>query len=98
MSRKQKFLRALTSGYLLAVCSAAFTFGIVPLVLRHVGRDEFGLWTLAYQFGIALAALDLGISAAASRFLIDRARADDPDEAASLLVALRRIMVAMAVQ
>lgn len=91
------FLRALTSGYALAACAAAFTFGVVPLALTYIGRDEFGLWTLAYQFGIALAALDLGMSAAATRFLIDHARHDEEAQAAAVLRALRRVMVAMSV-
>jgi O-antigen/teichoic acid export membrane protein len=56
-------------GYALVVANIAFTFFSIPLALRYLGKDEFGLWALSQQIGGYFLLIDLGLSSAMSRLL-----------------------------
>jgi O-antigen/teichoic acid export membrane protein len=48
-----------------------FTLASVPLALHFLSKEEFGLWALTSQIAGYIALVDFGLSAAASRVLID---------------------------
>ncbi|MBI4371350.1 MAG: oligosaccharide flippase family protein, partial [Elusimicrobia bacterium] len=59
---------------------AALAVGLVvaPLLLRHLGLDQFGFWSLIWAITGSLALVDLRISAAVTRFAADAwARGDE---------------------
>jgi len=70
-TRSQHFARSLTAGYLFIGANVAYTVFSIPLALRYLGKEEFGLWALAMQISSYLLLLDLGVTSAISRFLAD---------------------------
>ncbi len=71
MGRLKYYARALLSGYLALGVNVAYTLGSVPLALRYLSNEEFGLWALTSQLAGYVALLELGMSGAAMRILID---------------------------
>jgi O-antigen/teichoic acid export membrane protein len=49
----------------------AYTAASIPLALYYLGKEQFGLWALAQQITGYLILLDLGVSSAVSRFIVD---------------------------
>lgn len=56
-------------GYALVAANIAFTILSIPLALRYLGKEEFGLWALAQQIGGYFLLIDLGLTSAMSRLL-----------------------------
>lgn len=69
--RTSSFVRGLGAGYLTTGINIAFTAISVPLALHYLGKDQFGLWSLAQQIVGYLILLDLGVTSAVSRFIAD---------------------------
>ena len=67
MSRARRFIRNVTSGYLLLLASMFYVFASVPLALKFLSKEEFGLWMLMTQITGYLALIDLGTSSSVSR-------------------------------
>jgi O-antigen/teichoic acid export membrane protein len=75
--RRSYFIRSLGAGYFSIAVNIIYTAASVPLALHYLGKDQFGLWSLAQQIVGYLMLLDLGVTAAVSRFIADRK--DDVD-------------------
>ena len=71
MSRFKNFAHSLFSGYAQMAANVLFSFASVPLGLHYLSKSEFGLWALASQLAGYVALIDLGMSGAVSRILID---------------------------
>lgn len=71
MSRSKRFAHSLVSGYVLLGANMIYTFASVPLALKYLSNAEFALWGLATQIAGYVAMVDFGLSASASRVLID---------------------------
>lgn len=71
MSRLKRFAHSLISGYVLLGANMVYTLASVPLALSYLSRKEFALWALATQVTSYIALVDFGLSASASRVLID---------------------------
>jgi len=56
-------------GYAQVGANIGFTMLSVPLALRYLGKEEFGLWALAQQISGYFLLIDLGLSSAMSRLL-----------------------------
>lgn len=70
-SRTQKFVRNLTSGYLLMGLTIIYNFGSIPLALHYLSKEEFGLWALVVQVAGYFNMLDMGMGSSAARHLIE---------------------------
>jgi O-antigen/teichoic acid export membrane protein len=71
MSRTRHAARSLASGYVALVVNALYTLASVPLALHYLGEKQFGLWATVTTVGANLTLLDLGMTAAVTRFLLD---------------------------
>src|SRR6185503_11126070 len=71
MSRFSRFAHSLASGYVLLGANVLYTLASVPLALSYLGKAEFGLWALTTSIAGYIGFLDFGLSASASRILID---------------------------
>ena len=69
MGRSRQFVRNTTIGYALVAANIGFTILSIPLALRYLGKEEFGLWALAQQIGGYFLLIDLGLTSAMSRLL-----------------------------
>jgi hypothetical protein len=71
MSRKRRFMLAVGSGYAAIAANIINVALAIPLALRYLTREEFGLWSVVLQKTGYLSLLDLGVAQAVSRLLID---------------------------
>jgi O-antigen/teichoic acid export membrane protein len=71
MSRAERFLSSLASGYLLVGATLLYNIIVVPLALHYLDNAEFGLWALVAQLSSYLTLLDLGMTGSVARFLVD---------------------------
>ena len=69
--RTASFARGLGTGYLATLVNIAYTAASIPLALHYLGKEQFGLWSLAQQIVGYLMLLDVGVSSAVSRFIAD---------------------------
>lgn len=71
MSRSKRFFSGLLSSYAAIAANMAFSIATIPLVLHHLGREEYGVFILVTQFASYLMLLELGMSGSVSRSLAD---------------------------
>lgn len=71
MSRLKNFSRNLATSYLQLVVNGVYSLVSVPLILHWLPKPEFGMWALLVQLMSYVALVDLGLTAAIGRFLID---------------------------
>ena len=71
MSRFKRYAHSLLSGYVLLGANMLYTLASIPLALHYLGKAQFGLWALVTQVAGYVALVDFGLSATASRMLID---------------------------
>ncbi len=71
MARLRLLVKNISSGYLQVAANALFTVISVPLALHYLSKKEFGLWALVTQVVGYLMLIDMGITAAITRVLID---------------------------
>ena len=71
MSRFRRVIHSIGSSYVVLGANMIYTLMSVPLALRYLSGEEFGLWALVMQLGGYLALLDLGLSASAGRILFE---------------------------
>lgn len=76
MNRSRRFVAGTIMGYALIAANLLYTLLSVPLALRYLGKEGFGVWALALQITGYLTLLDFGVSIAVSRFLAETK--DDP--------------------
>lgn len=69
MNRSRQFVTNTAMGYALVAANIGFTILSIPLALRYLGKEEFGLWALAQQIGGYFLLIDLGLTSAMSRLL-----------------------------
>lgn len=70
-SRRSRFAASLSSGYLLLASNVVFTLVSIPLALRYLSKEQFGLCAVVMQIASYLQLLDLGMTGSLSRILID---------------------------
>src|SRR2546430_938711 len=72
MSRLGNAARSLASGYAAMASSTVLSLASVPLALHYLGSaEEYGVWFVAGQAATYLLLIDVGITGAVGRFLID---------------------------
>lgn len=71
MSRSKHFIAGILSGYGSIATNILFTMASIPLAMHYLEKEQFGLWALAVQVNGYLSLIDLGMTAAVSRFVAD---------------------------
>jgi O-antigen/teichoic acid export membrane protein len=71
MSRRSRFLSGVSASYISVAATIVYSLAIVPIGLRYLGVEQFGLWMLLVQISGYLALIELGVFGAAARVLID---------------------------
>jgi O-antigen/teichoic acid export membrane protein len=78
VSRARQFVQGLGSSWLATLATVIYSFLSVPIALRYLSVDEFGLFVLLIQVAAYFTLLEIGMSAATSRILVDYK--DTPDD------------------
>src|SRR5579862_8781819 len=85
MSRLKRFVHTVASSYALIVASMVYQLGSIPLALHFLSKEEFGLWVLMSQIASYMILVDVGITSAVARLLIDHKDERDGGVYGSLL-------------
>jgi O-antigen/teichoic acid export membrane protein len=71
MSRLKKFSRNLAASYLQLGVNVVYSLVSIPLILHWLPRAEFGLWAVLVQLMGYVSIIDLGMTSAVARLLVD---------------------------
>ncbi len=71
MSRLLQFARGVSSSWLATLATVIYSLLSVPLALRYLSFDEFGLFVLLIQIAAYFTLIEIGMSAATARILVD---------------------------
>lgn len=71
MRRFPQFLRGLGSSWLATLATVVYSLLSVPIALRYLTVEEFGLFVLLLQVAGYFTLIEIGLSAAAARILVD---------------------------
>jgi O-antigen/teichoic acid export membrane protein len=71
MSRLKNFSRNLFTSYLQLGVNVVYSLVSIPLILHWLPRAEFGMWALLVQMMGYLGLVDLGMTSAVARLLVD---------------------------
>jgi O-antigen/teichoic acid export membrane protein len=69
--RSVAFLKGLSASWLATLATVIYSVLSVPIALRYLSVEEFGLFVLLLQVSGYFVLLEIGMSAAASRILVD---------------------------
>ena len=70
MSRVTRFVASLSSAYVTLAASMLYISVGVPLALKFLPKEQYGLWALVLQTSVYLSLLDLGVLQTVARLLI----------------------------
>lgn len=71
MSRLKNFSRNLASSYLQLGVNVVYTLVSIPLILHWLPKAEFGMWAVLVQLMGYISLIDLGMTSAIARLLVD---------------------------
>lgn len=71
MSRVKNFTRNLVTSYLQLGVNVVYSLVSIPLILHWLPKAEFGLWAMLVQLMGYLGLVDLGMTSAVARLLVD---------------------------
>ena len=71
MNRSRQFLHGLGSSWFATASTVVYSLLSVPIALRYLSVDEFGLFVLLIQVATYFALIEIGMSAATARILMD---------------------------
>jgi O-antigen/teichoic acid export membrane protein len=89
--RSIAFIRGLSASWFATLLAVVYSVATVPLALRYLTTEEFGLWMLVVQIGGYFILIEMGITAASSRLLIDKKDHKENGEYASMILAASAI-------
>ena len=76
MARLKSFFLNISGGYFQISCNVAYSLLSVPLILHYLPTRHLGLWATIGQVTTYLSLVDLGMTAAFARLLIDQKGSD----------------------
>jgi len=71
MTRLRQFSQGLSASWLATLATVIYSFLSVPIALQYLSVDEFGLFVLMIQLAGYFTLIEIGMSAATSRILVD---------------------------
>ena len=71
MSRLKNFSRNLAASYLQLGVNVIYSLVSIPLILHWLPKAEFGMWAVLVQLMAYVSIIDLGMTAAVARLLVD---------------------------
>jgi O-antigen/teichoic acid export membrane protein len=85
MSRLKNFSRNLATSYLQLGVNVVYSLVSIPLILYFLPRSEFGLWAGLAQLMGYVSLIDLGMTTAVARLLVDHKDQQEADSYGSLI-------------
>jgi len=85
MSRFRHAAMSLASGYAAQAVAVLYQLASVPLAMHYLSQNQFGLWLLVTNLASYLLLIDLGITGAVARTLIDHKDEKDRGEYGSVI-------------
>lgn len=93
MSRLSRFTSGVSASYVGVAANIVYSLAIVPIGLRYLGPDPFGLWMLLTQITGYLTLIELGVFGSATRILIDHKDRKDGADYAEVATTATAVLV-----
>src|SRR5262249_50082554 len=90
-SSRRQMARSIVSNWTTFVFSAAVNFFVSPIVVRSLGKTQYGAWVLLVSMVGYLGLLDLGVRSAVTRYMAQFHASAQHDRAGLLYSAALRI-------
>jgi len=71
MNRFRQFAHGLGSSWFATICTVVYSLLSIPIALRYLSVEEFGLFVLLLQIAGYFSLIEIGMSAATARILVD---------------------------
>jgi O-antigen/teichoic acid export membrane protein len=91
LRRFEHFARGLAASWVATLATIVYSLFSVPIALRHLSAEEFGLFVLLIQIAAYFTLIEIGMSAATARILVDHK--DHRDEGVYGSVILTGLLV-----
>ena len=86
MTRTRQFALGVGSSWLATAVTVAYSLLSVPIALRYLSVEEFGLFVLLIQIAAYFTLVEIGMSAATARILVDHKDHRDGDAYGSVIL------------
>ncbi len=86
MTRSRQFVRGVGSSWLATLATVLYSLLSVPIALRYLTTEEFGLFVLLLQVATYFGLVEIGMASATSRILIDHKDCPDDGEYGSTIL------------
>ena len=86
MTRLHQFARGVSSSWLATLATVTYSLLSVPIALRYLSVEEFGLFVLLIQIAAYFTLIEIGMSAATARILVDHKDCRDGDTYGSVIL------------
>jgi O-antigen/teichoic acid export membrane protein len=96
VSRFRQFAQGLGSSWLATLATVIYSLLSVPIALRYLSVDEFGLFVLLLQVSAYFALVEIGMSAASGRILVDYKDVRDGGHYGSVILTSMLIFIVQA--
>jgi O-antigen/teichoic acid export membrane protein len=86
VTRRHHFAKSLSASWFATLATVLYGLLSVPLALRFLSQEEFGLFMLLVQLAGYLTLIEFGLAGSAARLLIDHKDRSDTDSYGSLIL------------
>jgi O-antigen/teichoic acid export membrane protein len=97
MSTSRVVFRGVASNWLGNVCAIAITFFITPIIIRGLGDEAYGLWSMVMSLSVYYALSNMGLRAAGVKYISQFEAVDDREQVNKVVVAMLAAYVPVAV-
>jgi O-antigen/teichoic acid export membrane protein len=92
-TQSTRVARNAAASYLRFFVSMTVMFLLTPVIIRHVGKQDFALWSLTFSVLGFFGLLDMGFSAGVVRYVAECRGADDPERRNRMVSTLAVVYV-----
>lgn len=91
------FVRAVSHNWLGRFCAIGITFLVTPAIIRGVGDEAYGMWTMVISLGVYYGLSNLGLRAAGVKYIAEYDSHDDQESVNSVLMTMLAAYVPLSV-
>ncbi len=97
MSIKKLAIRSVFSNWTGRVCGLGITFFLTPFIVHTLGNESYGIWAILMSFTNYYALADLGVRAAATKYISQYVGIQDQESTSKIIITTLFVYLAIAV-
>lgn len=93
--RASRIVSNSTTSLVRFVIAVGATLYLIPFVIEHIGKDDYGLWSLAFSLAGFLSLLDLGFATSVVKYVAELRGRQDVERRDAIVGTLMAVYLAM---